>query len=408
MKYNLKTLEDADVRGKKILLRVAYDITLAEKDGHWMVPDDTRIRATISTINYLLEKGCSIGLLSYLRRPGGKIIEGYRMKPVADKLSQLLGRPVKALTDCVGPEVQEEVKNMRPGDIMMLENVRFHTEEELGDQKFARELCAGFEFIVYDAFAQAHRVHASTTGILQELPSVAGFLFVKEIEFLSKILENPARPFVAVMGGAKISDRVGVLKNLVGKADQILIGGALANIFFKAKNIAIAKSLIEDVYVDKARGEKQDWVELCKKLLANAGNKFQLPIDMIAAEKPENGDSRIINLDQGEEIPDGWLFYDIGPRTIELYRKILLHARMLFANGPMGLFEEEQFAVGTKKVAEAMIASGATTVLGGGDTESIVERYGWQGKFTHVSTGGGASLEFLAGKEFPVMKYLVK
>lgn len=408
MSYNLKTLDQADVQGKKILLRVAYDITLQRQGDKMIVPDDTRIRATIPTINYLLERGCALGFLSYLRRPGGKIVEDMRMRPVAERLSMLLGRPVKVLSDCVGPEVENEIRNLKSSEMVMLENVRFHPEEESGDQNFAKQLVKGFDMIVFDAFAQAHRLHASTTGILQELPAAAGFLFAKEIEYLSRILGNPSRPFVAVLGGAKISDRVGVLKNLIQKADQILIGGALANMFFLAQGQPVEKSLVEDVFVDAARGEKRDYLEICRNLLKEAGSRIVLPTDMIAAKDKQGREIKIVNLDQGERLPKDWAYLDIGPRCVENYRQILLKAKMIFANGPMGLFEEEQFAGGTKKIAEAMLESGATTVIGGGDTESIVAKYGWEGRFTHVSTGGGASLEFLAGKEFPVMKYLVK
>lgn len=394
------------MQGKKILLRAPYDITLTEKNGSWIVPDDTRIRATLPTIEYLLQQGCSIGFLTYVRRPGGKVVEGMRTKPIADRLSKLLGRPVKALSECVGSEVEKQIKAMKPGELTMLENVRFHPEEEAADPEFAKQLCKGFEFIVYEGFAQAMRIHASTTGILEILPSCCGFLFEKEIRILSELLEAPKHPFVAVQGGAKISDRVGVLQNLIHKADRILIGGALANTFFKAKGMAVEKSKVEDVFVDASRGEKQDYLEICRRLLQEAGDKIVLPIDMLSAESGESSDIRVVNLDTGEHLEKNWSYFDIGPRTIDLYSDILKTAKMIFANGPMGVFEEERFAIGTKKIAEAMIGSSAITVIGGGDTESIVERYGWQGKFTHVSTGGGASLEFLAGKEFPVMKYL--
>lgn len=406
MRYNFKTLDQIDIKGKKVLFRVAYDITLARQDGQWVVPDDMRIRATLPTLNYLLEQGCSIGILSWLKRPAGKVVEDLRMAPVAKKLSELIGKPVKALRDCVGPAVKAEIAAMNPGEIIMLENVRFHPEEEKGDPEFAKALVQGFDVIVYDAFAQAHRVHASTTGILGRLPRVAGFLFIKEIEYLSRILENPTRPFVVVLGGAKISDRVGVLRNLVGKADTILIGGALANTFLLSQGTNVGKSLVEDVFVDAARGEKQDCLAICRELLATG--KVRLPLDLVSAPSPESAEQKIINFDKGEAIAPASAFYDIGPRTIGEYADVLASAKMIFANGPMGLFEKEQFARGTKAVAESMIASGATTVIGGGDTESIVTRYGWEGKFTHVSTGGGASLEFLAGKEFPVMKYLTK
>ena len=403
----IKSLEKADIKGKKILLRVAYDITLAEENGKMIVPDDTRIRATIPTIEYLLEQGCSIGLLSWLKRPAGKVVERLRMQPVADKLAELLGHPIKALPDCAGPEVEKEVTAMKPGDIIMLENVRFHPEEEKADEKFAKELCKGFDFVVFDAFAQAMRVHSSTTGILQVLPSSSGFLFEKEVLTLSNLLENPEHPFVAVMGGAKISDRIGVMENMIKKADRILIGGALANTFLLAQGQKVEKSLVEDVFVDTARGEKKDYLKVCQELLQKAGDHIQLPIDMLSAPSADSDVIKVINLDEGEQLSAGWAYFDIGPRTVDLYSQILKAAKLAFANGPMGLFEIEQFAGGTKQVAEAMLRSGATTVIGGGDTESIVVKYGWEGRFTHVSTGGGAALEFLAGKEFPVMKYLI-
>lgn len=288
----------------------------------------------------------------------------------------------------------------------MLENVRFHPEEEKQDMDFAKALVRGFNLIVFDAFAQAMRMHASTSGILQLLPSVSGFLFVKEMTFLSKLLENPAKPFIVLLGGAKISDRVEVIENLMTKADKILIGGVLANTFFKSQGRAVGSSLLEDVYVDIAKGEKQDYVQMASELLKKGEGLIVLPKDLVAAADENSLSFKIVKLAEGENIPAGWKFLDIGPRTIEYYSTVLREAKTIFANGPMGLFEKEQFAAGTKKLAEVMIANTGTTVIGGGDTESIVARYGWEGKFTHVSTGGGASLEFLAGKEFPVMKYL--
>lgn len=408
MKYNLKTLEDIDFSRKKVLLRVAYDITLARDGGMLVVPTDARIRATIPTIEYLLEKHCSIALLSWLKRPAGKVVDDLRMKPIAARLSELIDRPVVSLPDCVGPEVKNHIANMKPRDIVMLENVRFHPEEERGDNDFARELVEGLQVIVYDAFGQAHRVHSSTTGILQYLPAVAGRLFVREIEHLSNLLDNPSHPFVAVMGGAKISDRIGVMKSLIHKADKVLIGGALANTFLLAEGKPVEKSLVEDIFVDEARGKKQDYLAICRNLMEEAGAKLQLPIDLLAAPDINSEETRVINLDQNEALPKNWGYYDIGPRTAEVYERLLQGAKLVFGNGPMGYFEKPQFAAGTRKVAEAMVASGATTVIGGGDTESMVGRFNLQGKFTHVSTGGGAALEFLAGKEFPVMKYLIK
>lgn len=416
----LKTLEsgDFDVRGKKVLLRVAYDITLAYEHGKWVVPDDTRIRATLPTIQYLLDQGCSIGFLSWLKRPGGKVVEEYRMAPVAEKLAELVGRPVECLRECAGSVVEDRIRRMQPGELVMLENVRFHPEEEKNDPVFARQLVRGFDCIVFDAFAQAMRIHASTVGILPLLPSAAGFLMVKEIEQLSRLLQQPARPFVGVLGGAKISDRVDVMQNLIRQADALLVGGALANTFFAAQGLPIGNSLIEDTYVNAAKGDKKDYQEIARMLMRAGSDlvqvngslihKLQLPLDMLAARHEASTDVLVVNIDQGEHIAPGWAFYDIGPRTVELYQKVLRHAKTIFSNGPMGLFERPQFAEGTKQVAEGIIASGAVSVLGGGDTETIVDRWGWQGKFTHVSTGGGAALEFLAGHEFPVLQYLTQ
>lgn len=408
MKYNLKTLKGTDVKGKKILLRVAYDITLEKQGSEWVVPDDLRIKATLPTINYLLEQGCAVGLLSWLKRPGGKIVPDLSLQPVARRLSKLLGRPVEMLKDCAGPEVLDRVRNLKPGEIVMLENVRFHPEEEKADPKFAKALTDGFELIVYEAFAQSHRVHSSTTGILENLPSVAGKLFIREIETLSKLLENPDSPFIAVLGGAKISDRVDVIDNLLKKADRILIGGALANTFFAAQGVPVGRSLVEDVYVNAAKGEKKDYLALARILLEKGRGVLELPVDLAAAPDAESADIQVVNLAKGESIPQGYSFYDIGPATLAKYEEIVSKAKTVFLNGPMGFFEKEQFAAGTKKLAEVIIASGATSIIGGGDTESIVGRYGWEGKFMHVSTGGGAALEFLAGREFPVMKYLIK
>lgn len=408
MIHNLKTLKEADVKGKKILLRVAYDITLAKQVGEWIVPDDLRIKATLPTIQYLLEQGCSVGLLSWLKRPAGKVNPDLSLKPVAKRLGELLGRRVEMLSNCVGPVVENRVSKFKPGEIVMLENVRFHPEEEKNDSEFALELTKGFEIIVYEAFAQAHRIHASTTGILENLPAVSGFLFEKEINFLSRLLEDVKHPFAVVLGGAKISDKIETMQNLLDKADHMLVGGALANTFLLSQGHQIGKSLVEDVYVNIAKGEKKDYVALAGEVLREGKGKVKLPIDFLAAPSPDSQESNIVNIDQGQEIKKAQGFYDIGPRTIELFEKILHDAKTVFMNGPMGFFEKEPFALGTRRVSEAIIKSGATSIVGGGDTESIVSRYGWEGRFTHVSTGGGASLEFLAGKEFPVMKYLIK
>ena len=414
----LKTLQDFDVTGKKVLLRVAYDFSLKEENGKIISPDHARIRDTIPTIQYLLERGCSIGLLSWLKRPNGTVEEKLRMKPVAEKLSELLGKPVEALNDCVGAEVEARVQSMQSGEILMLENVRFHSEEDLGDDSFAKALTSGFDCIVFDAFAQAHRTSASVVGIVKHLPACLGLLMQKELEIFGDLVNSPEHPFVVVMGGAKISDKVGILKVFVEKADCILIGGALANTFFSAQGVQVAKSMIDDVSKLVSGNVVDDPFAAAREIL-DAGSttlslgdaqvdKVQLPLDLVAASGVDSTETVIVNIDKGEVIPEGYSFLDIGPRTIDLYKRALMGARMIFANGPMGLFEKSSFEKGTQSVARAIIDSGARSVLGGGDTESMITKFGMDGKFTHVSTGGGAALEFLAGQEFEVLKYLTK
>lgn len=416
---NKKTLKDVDLKNKKVILRVAYDISLKEKDGKWIVPNDTRIRATLPTIKYLLDQNCRLILLSWLKRPGGKVVEKYRMDPVAEKLSEILGQKVLKLNDCVGEEVEKAVEKMKPREIIMLENVRFHPEEENNDPQFAQKLASLGEIVVFDAFAQSHRIHASTVGILKYLPSVAGFLLEKEIDILSKILKSPKKPLVVVLGGAKISDKVGALKNLMKIADIILIGGALANIFFKAQGIRVAKSLIEDVFVDKAKKEKVDSLAVANQLLLEAKDQkvnleypkpldfIQLPLDLVAADKiEEEAQTKIIDFSKKEEIPSDWLFLDIGPKTIELFKNIIEKAKTIFWNGPMGYFELEKFALGTREIAQAITSSKALSVIGGGDTEKVVKMFNLEGQFDFVSTGGGASLEFLSGQPLPAVEAL--
>jgi len=417
--FNKKTIKDIDVSRKRILLRVAYDITPKNQDGKMVIKNDARIRATLPTIEYLLERNCSLVLLSWHKRPGGKVVEEYRMNPVAEKLSGILGRPVKKMDDCVGPEVEKAVKAMQPGEIIMLENVRFHPEEEKEDPAFAQQLADLGELVVFDAFAQSHRVHSSTTGILKQKEAVAGFLVEKELKILSGLLKNPERPFVVVLGGAKLSDKLETTINLIEKADGLLIGGAMANAFLKAKNIPIENSFIEDEPVTIAQGEPRLPVEIAQDILAKAAAKqpslinvpnldfLQLPLDLVAADSlAEPTKHQLVDLEKGEQLPKGWTYLDIGPKTGKLFQKVISQARTIFWNGPMGLFEEEEFTQGTKAVAEAIVASKATSIIGGGDTEKIVKMFKLEGKFSHVSTGGGASLEFLAGKKLPAVELL--
>jgi phosphoglycerate kinase len=331
------------------------------------------------------------------------------MDPVARALSRLIGRPVKKLDDCIGPKVLEQVRKMKAGQIVMLENVRFYHQEEENNRLFAALLVQGLDLICFDAFAQSHRVHASTTGITQFLPAYAGLLLQKEIKVLSGIIKDPARPLVVVLGGAKMSDKVAVLQHLLDIADKVLIGGGAANVFLKAKGYRIGRSLIESSFVDKAKRKNVNIVKFAQHLLRVDKDKLVIPVDMLSGNKiDENALVELVDLEKGQNIDKRWLFLDIGPKTVANYLVELKKARTIFWNGPMGVFEERKFAFGTKKIAEAVARSQAVSVIGGGDTEIVVAKYRLEGKFTHVSTGGGASLEFLSGKELPALKNILK
>jgi len=406
----LKSIKDAkNLKGKTVLLRVAYDVPLKAQGKHWVVSDDRRIRETVPTIKYLLKNNCKIVMLSWLGRPKGQVVEKLKMDPVAKKLSEILKKPVKKLDDCVGPKVFAEIKKLKPKQILLLENVRFHPQEEKNDWRFAKDLVVGLDLIVFDAFAQSHRIHASTTGITKLLPTYAGFLLEKEIAALSQITKNPKRPLVVVLGGAKISDKIAVIEQLVKKADKILIGGGCANVFLKATNVPIGQSFVQDIFVDKAKRKKINFVRLAKKLYRKYKNKILLPKDLLAANKIDpHALVEIIDLEQGEKINKRWLFLDIGPKTIANYLVQIKRAKTIFFNGPMGVFEIDKFAFGTKKVAEAVARSKGITVIGGGDTEVVADKYKIADKISHISTGGGASLEFLAGRELPALKNIIK
>ena len=393
------------------MFRVGYDITLQEKDGKLVVSNDARIKATLSTLNYLLEKECSVAILSWLARPGGKVVDKYRMDPVAEKLSGLIKKRVKKLDNCVGVKTENAVDNMKPGEIIMLENVRFYPEEEKADEDFAKKLVAPYDLIVFDAFAQAHRVHASTTGIVKYKPTLAGFLLEKELSTLTSLVKNPEHPFVLIIGGAKISNKIGVIDNLLEKVDQVLVGGALVNSFLRYQGIPIGQSLIEDVYVDQAREAKKDASQLAGEILDLDKKSHQvevvLPADMLAASEPEQtAECNVIDLEK-DQIPDDYLFVDIGPKTQKKYQSIIRQAKTVFWSGPMGVFEVSQFAQGTESIARAVAEVDGTTIVGGGDTEKIVDMFGLAGKFTHVSTGGGAALELLAGQQLPAVQAII-
>ena len=380
-----KTVRDIDVKGKRVLVRVDFNVPLAEG----AVTDDTRIRESLPTIRYLLEQGAIVILASHLGRPKDKVVESLRMNPIALRLSELLGRPVTKLDDCVGPEVEAVCRAAKPGDVILLENTRFHAEEEKNVPAFAAQMAALADLYVNDAFGSAHRAHASTEGVTHYLPSVAGFLMEKELAYLGGALAAPRHPFVAILGGAKISDKIAVIENLLGKVDALLIGGGMANTFLKAGGCDVADSLVEDTALDTARS-----------LLRRSAGKLVLPVDVTVARRFDaRAASRVMPV---SGIPAGWRILDIGPKTRELFRKRLIGARTVVWNGPMGVFEFPRFATGTRAVARTLAAlPDATTVVGGGDSAAAVKEAGLADKMSHISTGGGASLEFLEGKALP-------
>jgi len=381
---NKKTVRDVDVQGKRVLVRVDFNVPLAEGK----VADDTRIRAALPTIRYLIDQGARVILMSHLGRPKGQVKEELRMAPVAARLSELLGQPVLTADDCIGPQVQAPVKELKPGQVLLLENTRFHPEERKNDPDFARELASLAEVYVNDAFGTAHRAHASTEGVTHYLPAVAGFLMEKEIEFLGKALESPEHPFVAILGGAKISDKIGVIENLLGKVDVLLIGGGMANTFFKAQGYDVGESLVEDESLDTAR-----------EMLARSQGKLVLPVDAVVADAfSADAQSKVVGVDA---VPAGWRILDIGPRTVALFKDKLAGAKTVVWNGPMGVFEFPKFATGTVEIAKSLAELDAMTIIGGGDSVAAVYQAGLANKMTHISTGGGASLEFLEGKTLP-------
>jgi len=382
--FNKKNVKDIDVKGKRVLVRVDFNVPI--KDGK--VEDDTRIVASLPTLNYLLDQGASLVLVSHLGRPKGEPMPEYSMKPVASHLSKLLGKPVAFAEDCVGPVAEKATSQLMPGDVLVLENTRFHAGETKNDPEMSKQLASLADIFVNDAFGSAHRAHASTEGVAHFLPAVAGFLMEEEIRYLGQAIANPTRPFLAILGGAKISDKIGVIKNLLSKADQVIIGGGMANTFFKAQGYPIGDSLVEDESLDIAR-----------ELIASGSDKLRLPIDVVIADKFDNEAERRI-MAMGP-IPDGWRILDIGPETLETFSKLIAVAGTVVWNGPMGVFEFPRFAQGTYGLAKAVANSKATSIIGGGDSVSAVKKSGVADKITHISTGGGASLEMLEGLVLP-------
>ncbi|MGB8706527.1 MAG: phosphoglycerate kinase [Dehalococcoidia bacterium] len=384
-----KTIRDIEVKGKRALVRVDFNVPLDIKTG--AISNDSRIRAVLPTIKYLVEHKAKVIICSHLGRPDGKVVEGLRMAPIAQRLSQLINLPVSTASDCIGTDVEKAVNNLKSGDILLLENLRFHAEEEANDPSFAQALAKLADIYVDDAFGTAHRAHASTVGVAKYLPAVAGFLMEKELEALGSLLTSPEHPFSALLGGAKVSDKIGLIQNILGKVDLLLIGGGMAATFLKAQGYEVGLSLVE---ADKL-GLAKELIEAAKR---NGGALF-LPTDVIVASSisPEaKGEAVGVN-----NIPANKNIVDIGPQTVELFSQKIRQCRTVFWNGPMGVYEIEQFATGTKAMAELLANSKATTIIGGGSTTEIVEEMNLANKMTHVSTGGGASLKFLEGKSLP-------
>jgi phosphoglycerate kinase len=388
--FNKKSVTDIEVKGKRVLVRVDYNVPI--KDGK--VADDTRIVAAMPTLKYLLDQGAAVILCSHLGRPKGVPDPQYSLRPVADHLSGLLGKPVAFAKDCIGPEAEKAAQSLKPGDVLLLENTRFHAGETKNDPEMARQLAALADIYVNDAFGSAHRAHASTEGVAKYLPAVAGFLMEKEIKYLGQAISDPKKPFIAILGGAKVSDKIGVIRNLLKKADQVLIGGGMANTFFKAQGYPVGDSLAEDDALDTAR-----------ELLKEGNARLRLPVDVVIADAFEDGaDSKTMAMGP---VPDGWRILDIGPETVAAYSKTLHDVGTIVWNGPMGVFEFPNFAKGTFAGAQAVAESGAISIVGGGDSVAAINQSGLSDRITHMSTGGGASLEMLEGLTLPGMAALL-
>lgn len=392
---NKKTVRDIDVKGKKVLVRCDFNVPL---DENFNITDNRRIVGALPTIKYLLDNECKVILCSHLGRPKGQVKKEFSLAPVAKELSRLLGKEVKLAEDIIGPSAKELTSNMKDGEIVLLENVRFDAREEENDPEFAKELASMAEIYVNDAFGTAHRAHSSTAGVASYLPAVAGFLMEKEINFLGTTLENPERPFMAILGGKKVSDKIGVIDSLLEKVDTLIIGGGMAYTFFKAMGYNVGNSICELDKLDLA-------TSLMEKAKAK-GVKLMLPIDTkVGKEFKEDTESKTVSY---KEIPDGWEGFDIGAETIKMYEEELSKAKTVIWNGPVGLFEFDQFAIGTNSIAKFLGSmKNVTTIIGGGDSAAAIEKLGIGDKFTHISTGGGASLEFLEGKKLPGVECLL-
>jgi phosphoglycerate kinase len=381
---NKKTVKDIDLKGKRVLMRVDFNVPMQAGK----VTDDKRIKASLPTIKYVLDQGASLILMSHLGRPKGGPDPEFSLRAAADVLSSHLGIPVKMAPDTVGPEVEAMAKELKPGEVLMLENTRFHKGEEKNDLDLAKQMAALGDVYVNDAFGSAHRAHSSTEGVARFLPAVSGFLMEQELEYLGRAVANPEHPYIAILGGAKISDKILVVETLLSKCDKLIIGGGMANTFLAAKGLNMQDSLVEEASLGTA-----------KSIMEKSGDKLILPVDAVIADKFDaEANTQTIDVDK---IPAGWRMMDVGPKTLELYKEALNGAKLIVWNGPVGVFEMPKFAEGTFALARLLADSGATTVIGGGDSASAVKKAGVAKQMTHVSTGGGASLEFLEGKELP-------
>ena len=391
---NKKTVKDIDLKGKKVFVRCDFNVPMDEKQN---ITDNTRIVAALPTIKYLLEQDCKIILASHLGRPKGEVKPEFSLKPVAKELSRLLGKEVIMAKDVIGEDATNKAENLKEGEIMLLENVRFHREETDNDPEFAKKLASMAEVYVNDAFGAAHRAHASTAGIAQYLPAVSGFLIEKELTVLGNAINNPERPFMAILGGAKVSDKIGVIDSLLDKVDTLMIGGGMAYTFFKAQGYSVGNSLCEE----EKTGLALEAMEKAKQ----KGVKLLLPVDTkVGKEFKPDTESKTV---AWTEIPDGWEGFDIGEKTIEMFKNELKNAKTVIWNGPLGLFEFDQFAIGTNEIAKTLAELDATTIIGGGDSGAAVAKAGLADKMTHICTGGGASLEFLEGKKLPGIECLL-
>jgi phosphoglycerate kinase len=388
--FDKKTIRDVLLTGQRVLVRVDFNVPLDEG----RVADDTRLLASIPTLKYLIENGASVVLCSHLGRPKGKIVSSLSLRPVAKRLSELLGQQVGFVEDCIGSEVRKAVDKLQAGEIIVLENTRFHPEEKANDPDFAAELASFADIFVNDAFGSAHRAHASTEGVAHNLPAVAGFLMEKELNYLGAALEDPKHPFIAILGGAKISDKIGVVERLLDQADKLLIGGAMANTFFAAAGNNMADSLVEE----------QSLV-IAKDLLEKGGRRLMLPVDLVVADAFSE-DAKIQTV-MPNAVPEGWRAMDIGPKTVKKFGEALKGAQLVVWNGPMGVFEFDPFATGTKALAKTVAECEGTTIVGGGDSAAAIRQAGLTDQIDHVSTGGGASLELLEGKTLPGVDVLL-